>query len=232
MKKRILGAILLILVLVPVTIIGGRYFRLLVSLISCLGMWEISKVKGINKYINLLLPIYLLVVSLITIFNKKYSVLDMFYNIGSMILLSYAFSTIIDIRNKNISYIVYLVIITSMTDTFAFVTGKFIGKRHIVKDISPNKTLEGFIGGALMGTIISSIFYMFVIGDINIVNLLCISLLFSSIGQIGDLLFSSIKRFYNIKDYSNLIPGHGGILDRFDSLILVSIAFSILFSYI
>ena len=148
MKKRILGAILLILVLVPVTIIGGRYFRLLVSLISCLGMWEISKVKGINKYINLLsaifmflivyfknnllLPLYLLVVSLITIFNKKYSVLDMFYNIGSMILLSYAFSTIIDIRNKNISYIVYLVIITSMTDTFAFVTGKFIGKRHIV----------------------------------------------------------------------------------------------------
>lgn len=97
MKKRILGAILLILVLVPVTIIGGRYFRLLVSLISCLGMWEISKVKGINKYINLLsaifmflivyfknnllLPIYLIVVSLITIFNKKYSVLDMFYNI-------------------------------------------------------------------------------------------------------------------------------------------------------
>ena len=248
MKKRILGAILLILVLVPVTIIGGRYFRLLVSLISCLGMWEIYKVKGINKYINLLsaifmflivyfknnllLPIYLIVVSLITIFNKKYSVLDMFYNIGSMILLSYAFSTIIDIRNKNISYIVYLVIITSMTDTFAFVTGKFIGKRHIVKDISPNKTLEGFIGGALMGTIISSIFYMFVIGDVNIINLLCISLLFSSIGQIGDLLFSSIKRFYNIKDYSNLIPGHGGILDRFDSLILVSIAFSILFSYI
>ena len=106
-----------------------------------------------------------------------------------------------------------------MTDTFALFTGMFIGKNKLAPSISPKKTIEGFIGGALMGTFIATSFYVTVINQ-------------SMPLQLGDLVFSFVKREYGKKDFSNLIPGHGGILDRFDSLIFVVLAFILVHSII
>ena len=97
------------------------------------------------------------------------------------------------------------------------------------KEISPNKTWEGSIGGLLAGSIISLIFYNFLISSIDI-KLVIITIILSIVGQIGDLIMSKIKRENGIKDFSNILPGHGGILDRLDSSIFVVLAYALMMS--
>lgn len=161
--------------------------------------------------------------------TKKYNLNDALFLIGSTLFIGLSFNLIIITRNYDILYIVYLLLITTLTDTFALFTGKLVGKNKLAKDISPNKTIEGTIGGLFMGTAISTIFYHVAINpSVSLVVLILITLLLAAVGQIGDLVFSSIKRYYGKKDFSELIPGHGGILDRFDSIIFVVLA-SILF---
>ena len=107
----------------------------------------------------------------------------------------------------------------------AYFIGKNFGKHKISQNISPNKTLEGFIAGVISCVLVISI-YVFLFNDklnISILNLVFLSILTGVVGQIGDLIASSIKRFVEIKDFGNLIPGHGGILDRFDSILMISI---------
>jgi phosphatidate cytidylyltransferase len=158
--------------------------------------------------------------------NEKYSVTDSLYILGSTVFLGVAYNSMILISNIGINYLIYLLLITTLTDTFAYFTGYFIGRHKLCEKISPNKTIEGAVGGVLIGTAIPTLFYLYMINsDINIFVLTGITFVLSIIGQIGDLFFSSIKRHYEIKDFSNLIPGHGGILDRLDSIIFVVITF-------
>jgi phosphatidate cytidylyltransferase len=161
--------------------------------------------------------------------NEKYNLQDALYLLGSVLFIGFSFNLIILIRNYSISYLIYFLVITCFTDSFALITGRLIGKNKLAEVISPNKTLEGFIGGTLMGTFAGIIYYLTVINNqIPFIQILIITLTLSIIGQIGDLIFSQIKRYYNKKDFSNLVPGHGGVLDLFDSLIFVVIT-SILF---
>ena len=161
--------------------------------------------------------------------NKKYNLNDALFLIGSTLFIGLSFNLVIITRNYDILYIVYLLLVTTLTDTFALFTGKLIGKNKLAKDISPNKTIEGTLGGLFMGTAIPVVFYHVAINpEWSLVVLSIITLLLSIVGQIGDLVFSAIKRYYGKKDFSELIPGHGGILDRFDSIIFVILA-SIIF---
>ena len=105
-------------------------------------------------------------------------------------------------------------------------TGKLFGKHKLAPNISPNKTIEGSLGGSLVGTIVASIFYILVIQDYaSVLSIIGLTFCLTIIGQLGDLIKSSIKRYENIKDFSNLIPGHGGILDRLDSIIFVMMTY-------
>ncbi len=161
--------------------------------------------------------------------NTKYNFDDSLFLMGIVLFVGLSFNLIVVTRNYDISYIIYLLLITTITDTFALFTGRLIGKHKISPKISPNKTLEGCIGGLFMGTFVASAFYITVINSsYSLVLIIMITALLSTIGQIGDLVFSAIKRYYDKKDFSDLIPGHGGILDRFDSLVFVTLAFIVI----
>ena len=121
-------------------------------------------------------------------------------------------------------YIYLLVFLAAwITDTFAYFTGFFFGKHKLCPNISPKKTVEGCLIGVVMGSLIGAVYYYNVIGNIDIFLVILLSICLSILSEIGDLVFSSIKRYFDVKDYSNLIPGHGGLLDRLDSVIFVAL---------
>ncbi len=163
--------------------------------------------------------------------RESYSINDAMYLIGFVFLISTSFSLIVYIRNMSNDwhYLMYVLLIAIFTDTFAYIGGNLIGSHKLIPSISPNKTIEGTIVGLIVGTLIASTYYYITINDtINVIYLIGCTLFLSVLGQLGDLVFSTIKRYFGKKDYSNLIPGHGGILDRFDSLIFIVYGFILL----
>lgn len=164
--------------------------------------------------------------------NEKYSIEDAFYLLGNVLFIGISFNLFIAVRSSNILYFILLILITTLTDTFAYLGGSLVGK-HTFTSISPKKTIEGCLFGSIISTFICTVYYVNTIGLVsNLVTTILVILSLSILGQIGDLFFSAIKRKYKKKDFSNLIPGHGGILDRLDSLIFVIIAFVVLIGFI
>lgn len=158
--------------------------------------------------------------------RDKYSINDAFYLMGGIFFLAVSMLLLINVRAHSLSMLIYLILITTMTDTFAYLTGVLIGKHKLLESISPKKTWEGTIGGTLFGTFISTVFYVTVINpEINLVIIILVSIFLSLVASLGDLVFSAIKRYYGKKDFSNIMPGHGGILDRLDSIIFVLLGF-------
>lgn len=156
--------------------------------------------------------------------NGKYKSSDAFNLTMFIIFIGITLSLLSNILVYSKGYFYLILIATIMTDTFAYFVGVFIGKRHFSK-ISPNKTVEGCIGGLVMGTILSTIYYMTFIGVKEIYVVIPCMILLTGMCEIGDLFFSAIKREYGIKDFSSLIPGHGGVMDRLDSLIFVTLTY-------
>jgi phosphatidate cytidylyltransferase len=108
-----------------------------------------------------------------------------------------------------------------MFDTAAYFSGKKFGKHKLWESVSPKKTIEGLVGGVLFSVLITSLFWNYFIAPVKIGTIL-IFLLVACCSQLGDLVQSKLKRQFEIKDSSHLIPGHGGVYDRIDSLMFVS----------
>ncbi|MCM1053647.1 MAG: phosphatidate cytidylyltransferase [Ruminococcus sp.] len=260
MKKRIISAIIMLIITVPLIYYGGSIFRLGVGIVGLFALKEILDLPESHNnlpilvklvaMISLLLLIYAdyeglsimygmtykgIAVSLLSLlglscfYKEDYTASDALFLIGSVLLIGTAFNTMILVRAFSLYKFIFLILIFILTDTFAFFGGKLFGRHKFLPKVSPNKTIEGCLIGLIMGTIGSSIFYHFLIDPIKIKVILGIMFL-SAIGQLGDLIFSKLKRENGIKDYSNLIPGHGGILDRLDSTIAIMLGYLILFS--
>ncbi|MFA5459488.1 MAG: phosphatidate cytidylyltransferase [Bacilli bacterium] len=266
MKQRVISAIVVLGLVLPIIFVGGNLFYLAVTILAVLALRELLAVRKrerdlpfimkviaylllimmvLNNYHNVEFIYYIdyrllslllisLLLPLILYYNDKiYNINDAFFLIAAIFFLGMAFNLLILIRNFSIYYFIFIFLLITITDTFAYITGYLIGQNKIAPKISPHKTWEGFIGGSVFGTIISTFFYYDIINsDINLMRLIPIIILLTVIGQMGDLVFSAIKRYYRKKDFSSLMPGHGGVLDRLDSTIFVIIVFTLFITII
>ena len=253
LKQRVISAIIAFMIFIPLVYLGNIYLKVAACVLAVLAMKEFLDLPHKNKrpkYVDVISyamvilltfcdtkrEIYYfltgLVPALAVIYcndNKKYNADEAFKLIGMALLVGSVFHMMLVIRDDSIWKFVYLFLITMLTDTYAHMGGSLIGKHKLAPKISPNKTWEGAIIGGVFGTLCASTFYYIVIdGNVNVLGLLVITLFLSILGQLGDLFFSAIKRNHDIKDFSNIMPGHGGVLDRLDSIIFVIIGYILL----
>lgn len=260
MKQRTISAIVLLAIMIGSMLINSKLFGILMLIFAVLGFMEFfdiryDKKKDMNLIkllgvvclfliamnntfykidMNIVVLIPLLVLSLPIIFyndNKLYNITDALYVLGIVYFLGFAFGNIIYMGDTSLVKCIFIFIIAFITDTYAYIGGMLIG-RHKLTSISPKKTVEGSVIGTLMGTIIGSVYYYNLVSGVTIFETVVLCLFLTLLSEVGDLFFSSIKRYFEKKDYSNLIPGHGGILDRFDSVIYVSLGLSLILSII
>lgn len=201
---RSITALILAPIIIFIIFINDIYYNLLLILVFLIAIYEISKLEILNCKIIL----YLILLSFIVCA----------YNLRNF--------------DSNGSYIFLAITITWLSDLGGYIFGKiFKGKK--IKIISPNKTYLGFVG-SIFFSMLSLPFILFL--NIKIHENILLNIIFILVSSVivifGDLFFSYIKRLNNIKDYSLLMPGHGGILDRIDGLIFIIIGYYFLFKFI
>ena len=149
-------------------------------------------------------------------------------NAGVMLMMTFyvtiSFVSLVCLRRQPNGAVMYLLpfIGAWVSDTFAYFTGRLLGKHKLIPEVSPKKTVEGAVGGVVFTAIAYVVFGLIVREgnmSLNIVLMAVIGAFVSVLSQIGDLIASVVKRHYGIKDYGKLFPGHGGVMDRFDSVI-------------
>lgn len=228
--------------------------NIVTALISVLAIKEIFSVIGVSKLYIVTIPTFIFVPILPLIgfsvvwelawylytllmfsslmLHKDFKIKDICTVYTMSVVISFSLFKIVDLRNYGQEYgsfYVFLALtIAWMSDTGAYFCGKFFGRKKLCPDISPKKTIEGFIGGIIVCLICVSLIaatfnnYMFPEKQqINYFLVLILGFVGSLISSLGDLCFSTLKRRCGVKDFGNLMPGHGGILDRFDSVIFV-----------
>ncbi|TDT61577.1 phosphatidate cytidylyltransferase [Fonticella tunisiensis] len=249
-NKRVISAAIALPILLFFVLRGGIAFTIGVLAITAIALYEyICVYKNTNHKViffpiligyflnaysviisnkNVIIPAILLVVitSMATpIFAKKYNVVSSALTITGYIYIVVFFSMLIYIiQAPNGSTLIWLVFIIAFgTDTFAYYSGRFFGRTKLCPEVSPKKTVEGSIGG-ILGSILGVSLWGYINPHINFhwYQLIMMGTVGSIISQIGDLSASLIKRYAGVKDYGNIMPGHGGILDRFDSILFTA----------
>lgn len=170
---------------------------------------------------ELALMALLLLLTYTVVTKNKFTFDDVGFVAIAIFYLGIGFYFLIETRNLGLELVFYALILIWVTDSGAYFVGRAMGKNKLWPEISPNKTIEGAVGGVLFAILFSWIYHYFtgVLDNYLIVTIMTIFL--SVFGQIGDLVESALKRHYQVKDSGTILPGHGGILDRFDSLLFV-----------
>jgi phosphatidate cytidylyltransferase len=203
-------------------------FMQVVGLIGTLGyyygLFKGSQILSVAMIVFTLVGLMLVYVINFPKYHAKQLMAAFFGFLYPTVMLSFIYLT----RNQELGfYIIWLIFLSSwISDTFAYLVGMLFGKHKLAPKLSPKKSIEGSIGGIVASAVLGGVYGYFIGPVIELQNVALTFAIICGIGsvvsQIGDLVASGIKRNYDVKDYGNCIPGHGGIMDRFDSVIFVA----------
>lgn len=248
MGKRIVSALILLPILFLVTIKGGILIYIGGMLCSLAGLYEFFKAFKENGYRPIEMLSYVLTVVLYTliswtdlayshivlnvlyvlvavgalyIIRQRIRVEDLMVTTLGFIYVPVFLSHINLMSNLHSIYIWLIYIFAWASDTCAYFAGVYFGKHKLIPRISPKKTIEGSIGG-IIGTVLFTLIFAMIFREENPMYFVPLAMFGSIVSQLGDLFASAIKREFKIKDYGKLIPGHGGVLDRFDSILFTA----------
>ncbi|WP_125982457.1 phosphatidate cytidylyltransferase [Loigolactobacillus iwatensis] len=250
MRQRVITAVVALIIFIPIVIIGGPIFDIMAVVLGLVGLSEIFIMRKkiivsveallgaltllavmvpdswLPANINRLYFIYLFVMLLLVnmVFSKnRLNFDDVGVTALAALYIGTGFYYFIVARETSVMMLFYIMFVIWSTDIGAYQIGRKLGKHKLAPLISPNKTWEGSIGGTICALIVGGVFTYFV-PQIQVYAwpvMLLLTLVFSIVGQLGDLVESAYKRYYGVKDSGKILPGHGGILDRFDSLLFV-----------
>jgi len=253
MKTRIISGLIGAAALITVLLSDKIFLNIGIAIISFLALLEMCEAVGLAKSLplkvlgllaafaftfaysfdkKLLMPVmFFYLIALFALYMHKNSRIEL-QDISKMFFLTificFFLVHIVFIRRLQFGqFLVWTVFIGAfLTDTFAYLAGRFFGKHSLFPCISPKKTVEGSIGG-FVGSCIGMVVYGLIVRhffmiNVNFALILCLGLISSAVAQFGDFAASRIKRQYGIKDYGKIMPGHGGIMDRFDSVIFTA----------
>ena len=251
-SKRLISGIILIIVTAFVLITGGFVLWAFTLFISLVGMYELYRLVNVEKtplgmtgylsafaYALLLLffrkidiayPVFIVsaVMAVYVLMFPQYTSDQATLVFFGIVYIPIMLMHLYQVRLLDEGYLVWLVVIASWgCDTFAYLVGMKMGKHRLAPVLSPKKSVEGAIGGVVGSALLGLIFGMIFAPHLSVLKdpvwgctLICGAA--AILSQIGDLTASAIKRNHDVKDYGKLIPGHGGVLDRFDSVIMVA----------
>ncbi|HEM6095512.1 phosphatidate cytidylyltransferase [Streptococcus suis] len=254
LQKRVIFGGIALAIFIPFLLAGGMAFQFLVGLLAIIATAELIKmhrlapnsIEGVLAMLAslvLALPLqnyltflptdgnytaYAIVVFLLlgsTVFNiGHYNYSEVVFPIASSFYVGIGFHSLILARMDGLNKVFFALCLVWATDIGAYLIGRQIGRRKLLLKVSPNKTVEGFVGGILSAVVVAIIFLIVdksLLAGYSFGMMLLLVVIFSIFSQFGDLVESAIKRHFGVKDSGKIIPGHGGILDRFDGMIFV-----------
>lgn len=252
MIKRIATSLIGLVVFFAVLAAGVIPFDIAVGILVAIMLWEYFKSLRVGiavsaagyigaillmlfNFVNIelytcVLAVLVLFLIVMVVLHGRLNFREVFTGAFGTIFITMFMSAVIKIRAEYNVFGVLLIFISAWTtDTGAYFTGRFLGKHKLAPHISPKKTVEGSIGGIITSSL-SCLLYLAIMhslniisaGDVGYLSIMAVGAAGSVVSQLGDLMASAIKRDCGVKDFGNLLPGHGGALDRFDSVLFVS----------
>ncbi|MBR5341938.1 MAG: phosphatidate cytidylyltransferase [Erysipelotrichaceae bacterium] len=249
MKQRVISGAIIAAITIISAYVGGLLLAAVLTFVALYGSYEFVKIRReefnylvyaimaltclgimyLHDYATVFVLLELIFLLTISVFDEKEPFDDIAATFLMTVMIGYAMYFMLHIQQQNKWMFGYVLIISYLTDVFAFFVGIKFGKHKLNTRVSPKKTIEGSLGGWFFGCVTSFIWAaIFSFFGRPVYQFVVASLCLPIVSEIGDLVFSLVKRHYGVKDFSNLIPGHGGILDRLDSHIFCIILFGVL----
>ena len=212
MLKKTFWAVIIILLVIPPLLLKGYYLNVLLVAMALGIAYEIAHLE-IDKY--LFLKMIINFIAICSMGFGSYQILVAAFSL--FLLLEFLLALYLKnysslMHNFSLRFLGYILLACFMSDSFAYICGYFFGKHKLLPHVSPKKTWEGAFGGYFFSLLISFIYALYFLSEINLYILLFISILLPFVAQVGDLSFSLIKRHFAIKDFSHLIPYHNVLL--------------------